>query len=171
MMDKKIMSFSSDPVKHIEISSAVVTFNLALTLHLQSMKNGSEMLLKKAKHLYSRSYYIINRTAHSTSQTSSAAVTDDESSRSSRIDLTGNFLIDLFFMALCNNLAQINGALQNFGESKGIFRLLVLFARSVHHKYGTSCPQVSTLMGKHVEFFLLNAVSYRLSPTSGAAAA
>jgi hypothetical protein len=148
--------FAPDTLEAARIRSAIVIFNLALAMHLQSMRDGTseQGYLAKAQSLYQHSFHLLSDRLLNGS--------------------TGNALLDLLYMAVLNNLAQITLQSYSYHQEEKPFNQilgrLVRFARTIQATTYRDM-QVSTIMTHHVRSFLLNAATSRFLPQVSAAAA
>jgi hypothetical protein len=148
--------FSEDPMENCTIYTSFVVFNLALTLHLQGLRNCSRRCLEKAQSLYTHAYQLVQTVVN-------------EYFRQGRP--TENASFDLFVLALLNNTALIHVEFAEYGRAEDAFQRLMRFARisaSFQKQQRSSCSEVVL---KLVDSMLLNATFMCLNTIAAAAAA
>lgn len=98
---------------------SIVVFNLALTLHLNSLKSGCWRSLQKAQSLYLKSHDLIKPIINEYYQNGRA---------------TKNAAFDILVMALFNNLALVHLDLLDVGRAGVYFQILTTYASLVSAK-------------------------------------
>jgi len=133
-------AYSPDPLINTTVVSTLVIFNLALVYHVKGIheKALNEARLYKAHSLYIKAHLLL---------------VDAGVSYGS----TGNAVVDLLSMAVCNNLAHVCYELSRYEESRAHFDSLIRFALSViPQRYGDR--YVGSVMDQQKSNFLLNAI-------------
>ena len=145
--------------------SAIIIFNLGLVFHLEGIQDMSlQAQLVKAKNLYLHAHNLLER---------SAAVMQDGFSPHPGLT-RGTAVIDLLYMGLLNNLAQIYSEFCDSENSRNFFILLVRHAMSLQLRdYGMdeSKLELASFMDQQIESFLNNAMFSVLTSHSASAAA
>jgi hypothetical protein len=134
-------SCCNDPTEDGKMLSSIVIFNIALAFHLKSSKENSHLNLARAESLYQQSYRLVTTTIF----------------RSYRGGSTGNAVLDLFFMALLNNMAHLSLELCEDIKSEAMLRRLVRYALSVQST-GYLNKELNRYMGQQTQIFISNAV-------------
>jgi tetratricopeptide (TPR) repeat protein len=134
--------FSQDIFEDGKIRSSIIVFNLGIVYHVKGLYDSSPAILNKAKYLYEQSYYLIVDTIRYYEGRS-----------------TGNAVIDLLFLALMNNLAQISVAFLDYSESEVRFDMLIQYAFSFRSNTidGAGDMQVAAFVDQQICSFVLNA--------------
>jgi hypothetical protein len=147
-------SFCNDPTEDGKMLSSIVIFNIALAFHLKASKETSHLNLAKAESLYQQSYRLMTATIFRSYQGGS----------------TGNAVLDLFCMALLNNMAHLSLDLCEAIKSEAMLRRLIRYALSVQSTVYLN-KELNRYMRQQTEVFLRNAVSVGMNrPTIASAA-
>ena len=150
--------FSSEPAEELSICVSIAVFNLALAYHLRGIQEGEEgsckeLFLSRALALYEKCSDML------LVPTRVAAAT---------LTSTNNSVIDLLFMALFNNIAQISFEQMNYKDCRHYAGMLLQFISSINTTNYRD-QKVAAFMQRVVVTFCLNSLALR-SPTAARAA-
>jgi hypothetical protein len=137
-MDPRAGAYSEDCLLNTSVVSAIILFNLGVLYHLKSMEgNGSERKLIKARDLYEKSRILLTDAGVSLAP-------------------TGNPVVDVLYMAIMNNLAQVSYDLSSYDAARCYVYLLIEFALSIEPVLYSSI-QTAYIMESEKNRFLLMA--------------
>ncbi len=136
-MDPRVGAYSEDSLLNTSVVSAIILFNLGVLYHLKSMEgHGSERKLIKARDLYEKSRILLTDAGVS-------------------IAPTGNPVVDVLYLAVMNNLAQVSYDLSSYDAARCYAYLLIEFALSIGPVLYSSMQTAYTMESEKNRFLLM----------------